>query len=64
MSTKKEDKMVGTCSALGVDTRRIKVLVGKYEKQNSLQDLGIDGTVALKHIRQKFAEAAAATRFT
>jgi phosphoenolpyruvate-protein kinase (PTS system EI component) len=32
-STKKEDKKAGTCSALGTDTRRIKVLVGKYEEK-------------------------------
>ena len=49
-STKKEDRKVGTCSALGTDTSRVKVLVGKYEKKNSLQDLGIDGTMVLKYI--------------
>jgi len=36
-STKKEDKMGGTCSALGIDTRRIKVLVVKYEKKTNKQ---------------------------
>jgi len=49
-STNKEDKMGGTCSALGTDARRIKVMVGKHEKTNILQELGIDGTMVLKYM--------------
>jgi hypothetical protein len=49
-STKKEDKTAGTRSALGTDTGRIKVWFGKYEKKNSLKDLGIDRTMVLKYI--------------
>jgi hypothetical protein len=41
----------------------IKRLVDEYERTNSFQDLGIDGTMVLKYIRQELAEAEA-TRFT
>jgi hypothetical protein len=35
-STNKEDKIGGTCSVLETDTRRIKVMVGKYKKNEHL----------------------------
>ena len=49
----KKTEMGGTCSTYGERRGAYKVLVGKPDGRNHLEDEGIDGRIILKRIFEK-----------
>jgi len=48
------NEMHGACSTYGGEDRCIRVLVGKPEGKNDLEDPGIDGRIILRWILRKW----------
>jgi hypothetical protein len=45
--------MGGACGTYGAKRNAYRILVGKHEGKNHLEDLGVDGNIILKCIVQK-----------